>query len=66
MQLIRFSLHQLPLEKPEDGLEGEKDWNANRKEKRNVDCIFLVLREVEKCQQRLVKEGIFSQLKSML
>ena len=33
MELIRFRLHQLPLEKPEDGLKGEKDWNVNRKEK---------------------------------
>ena len=66
MELIRFRLHQLPLEKSEAGLDGEKDWNANRKEKGNVDCIFLVLREVEERQEGLVKEGILSQLKSIL
>ena len=65
-QSISFGLHQLSFEKPEDGFEGEQDWNANREKEGNVDCIFLVLGEVEERQEGLVKEGILSQLESFL
>mgnify|MGYP001214413825 FL=1 len=65
-QSISFGLHQLSFEKPEDGFEGEQDWNANREKEGNVDCIFLVLGEVEERQEGFVKEGILSQLESFL
>ena len=63
-QSISFGLHQLPLEKPKYSFEGEEDWNANREKEGNVDCIFLVLGEVEERQEGLVKEGILRQLES--
>ena len=65
-QSISFGLHQLSFEKPEDCFQGEEDWNANREKERNVDCIFLVLGEVEEGEEGLVKEGILSQLESFL